>query len=204
MAILKHLIIHHTGGLGTDTKASTQNLTVEHINNAHRARWPDFCSSLGYWVGYTIVILKDGRFIQTRLIGEEGAHTKGYNSNSVGILVMGNFTQGVDIPTDAQKMTLKRVLQFLLDRTPERIGLKVSRGTVLDLSLDRIKPHRAFSSTTCYGNLPDNWGQTLLYDYNSQVTILKRRLDELMKLLQTLLAQLQSRKLSSIDRDCGI
>ncbi|MEK7179902.1 MAG: peptidoglycan recognition family protein [Patescibacteria group bacterium] len=203
MAILRNIILHHAGPIGTNPFSSSLHLTWQHIDNAHKERW-NFISAMGFFGGYNIYIDQVGNIKQFRLLGEETAAQKGYNFDSISICLSGNFTEGVDQPTDAQKMTLKRVLQFLLDRTPERIGLKVSRGTVLDLSLDRIKPHREFSSTTCYGNLPDNWGQTLLYDYNSQVTILKRRLDELMKLLQTLLAQLQSKKLSSIDRDCGI
>ncbi|MDZ4228251.1 MAG: N-acetylmuramoyl-L-alanine amidase [Candidatus Levybacteria bacterium] len=200
--ILKKIIVHHFGPVASNPSASTLNLTESHIENAHTAAG-FYLSAMGWHIGYQIIIYADGSFKQYRLIGEEGCHTIGSNLDSVGICLSGNFQQGIDQPTDAQKMALKRITQFLLDRTPERIGLKVARDTVLDFSIANVGPHRQFDTRReCYGNLPDNWVQTLLYDYTSQVTILRRTLDEAMKLLQTLLAQLQSKKLGRDDKGC--
>ena len=70
---IKWLTVHHFGGVKNDPLAPTQHLTLEQINSAHRSRWPDFVSSLGFYVGYNAIIFPDGKLIQTRLVGEETA-----------------------------------------------------------------------------------------------------------------------------------
>lgn len=163
MAIIDEIIVHHTGGLGNDNFASTKNLSLDHIDNAHRARWPEFVSELGYWVGYAIVIFPNGEWVQTRLIGEEGAHCKGHNKRAVGICLVGNFNIGVDSPTLAQTVTLQRIQGWLV--SGDLSNLKVKYGTVVNCSLNRIYSHRACSPagyTDCYGSaLSNDWARAL-------------------------------------------
>lgn len=193
MATITKLIVHNSGGLGNNPIASTQHLTVADIDAAHRLRWPEFKSELGYWVGYTFVILKEGTLIQTRLVGAEGAHTKGSNMDSVGVLLMGNFTKGVDTPTYAQKMRLKSLANALINWN-EQLSygyIKVKPDTVL--AITDVGPHRKYTPagyTECYGNaLSDIWLRELLGedvpDIQKLILTLKIKLYELMvKLLK--------------------
>ena len=55
----KWVCIHHSGGLGQDNFISTQHLTAENINQAHKERW-NYISSLGWFSGYNFFIDKKG------------------------------------------------------------------------------------------------------------------------------------------------
>src|SRR3990167_671715 len=145
----RYLCVHHSGGMGNDDTASSQHLTVEDVNQAHKARW-DFKSSLGWYVGYHFFVEASGRVTQCRSISEETAAQKGYNQNGIAISVClaGNFTKRpdgiwVDTPTPKQKNAL------------QEIGMKFPQ--VKDWN---IVPHRALQSTQCYGTaLNDAWAR---------------------------------------------
>lgn len=186
---IDEIIIHHTGGLGTNSRASTQHLTVKDIDAAHKLRWPDFKSKLGYYVGYTFVIERDGKITQTRLIGEETAHTIGHNTRSVGIVLCGNFNSGVDTPTIEQKMRLKSLIRSLWSpHSTEEI--KIAWNVILDLSAERIYPHRKFSQTDCCGSsLSDRWVQDMLGIEDEKLLLSLR-----VKVLQLMLQLLQLQK----------
>ena len=125
--MLKYIAIHHAGGLGGDIYASTKHLTLEQINNAHRARWGDFKSSMDYWVGYNFLIFpKDGKIVQTRAIGEKTAAQKYHNEDTISVCVVGNFMKRpdgnpVDVPTEAQKQSLEHLLMALLENDDRHI-----------------------------------------------------------------------------------
>lgn len=165
MQTIKYLVIHHSGGLGNDRKASSQHLTLSQINNAHKERWPEFISSLGYWVGYNIVIFPDGHWVQTRKIAEETAAVKSFNSSSVSICLVGNFVSGVNSPTNAQIETLKKLGRAILAcdvKKIENAAIQVVPGAVLSISRENIVPHRSLQKTECYGDLPDSWARDIL------------------------------------------
>lgn len=203
MQKITKLIVHNSGGLGNDAFASTSNLTVEQIDAAHKLRWPELKSELGYWVGYTFVILADGTLVQTRLIGEEGAHTKGSNFDSVGICLIGNFTKGVDTPTYAQKMRLKSLANALINWNEQSSydHIKVKPGTVL--AITDIGPHRKYqlNHTDCYGNaLSDMWLRELL---GEDVSDIQKLILTLKIKLYTLMVQLlMKQKLGSTGNSC--
>jgi N-acetylmuramoyl-L-alanine amidase len=56
-------------------------------------------------VGYHFVILLDGTIQIGRTLDKIGAHTKGYNSNSIGVCYIGG-AKGVDTRTNEQKTSL--------------------------------------------------------------------------------------------------
>ena len=145
--IIRKTIIHNSGGYGNDPRASTKHLTFEDIEQAHKERW-SFRSTLGFYGGYTFVIEADGTLKQARAIGEMGAHTRGHN-DSIGICVVGNFTNGVDSPTDAQIVSLTKLLQNLIHSN--FADYNVILGTRLHLNTTRILPHRFYGRTSCYG-----------------------------------------------------
>jgi hypothetical protein len=164
MQKVNHLIVHHSGGLGADNHASTAHLTLKDIEQSHKNRFA-FKSSLGFWTGYHFVYDPKVRgFTQTRKIGEQGAHTIGFNYE-IGICLIGNYSR-VLLPAHKKSVdeltstTIEDVTQFLLDLVDgNKREWAVAPHTQLSLSPFRIKPHRFFTSTTeCFGTaIPDDF-----------------------------------------------
>lgn len=106
---IKKIIIHCSA-----TKP-TQACTVELIDQWHRAR--------GFkCIGYHYVIYADGTVHEGRPLAEVGAHTEGYNSESVGICYVGGLDatgKAADTRTDAQKKALRQLVSELLATYPE-------------------------------------------------------------------------------------
>lgn len=197
--------LHHTGGTQANPFASTQHHTAQNINDYHRQRWPDFSSSLKdpqgnpWFGGYTLFIERDGKMTQFRAVGEEGAHTIGHNFSAVGICLAGNFGPGSDSPTWMQKAKLKNVLRSLINNNSD--GLEVLEGTVLDIKVTNILPHRRFQpSTSCNGTrLSDTWAYDLLREYIDERT---RLLITLRNLYQKLIDLMKARQLGGLPSNC--
>lgn len=193
MTKIKYLAAHHAGGLGNNRLASTQHLTADHINNAHQRRWPYFKSELNYWIGYNALLFPDGRLLQTRLIGEPTAAQKKHNEDTFSICVIGNHTKDgfgnpVDKPTEEAKAKLRDVGLALLDGDPERVGLKMKAGTVLDIKIENVVPHRFLQWTECYGSaLSDAWARDLMKaKIEAEVPATEDQLEEIEVLTLTL------------------
>lgn len=136
----KWLIVHHTGGTDANPLADTSNHTAEQVDAWHKAKGWD-------GIGYNWYIEKNGTLKKGRAEDKTGAHTIGYNDQSIGICLAGNFD--ATLPTQPQIDTLTKLLQ--------------SKLIQYNLSLDKIVPHRKFASKTCYGNkLSDNWAMDLV------------------------------------------
>lgn len=192
---IKYCLIHHSGGIGDNNLATSSHLTVTDIDNAHKARWSDFKSSLGYFVGYTFVITKDGKVTQTRKIGEEGAHTIGYNSNSVGICLVGNFL--VETPTEAQKTSLKTLLINLCEGNIS--SYSVVADTVVKCSLQGILNHNSVSNTQCPA-LPLSFSRDMVMNYYyGKIEMLKSIISLLIRLNDLFL---KNKSLAGSGREC--
>lgn len=143
---IKYIIVHHTGGTDANPLADSSNYTVQQCDRDHKARF-NMKSLLGWYVGYTYYIAKDGTITQTRNDGEIGAHTVGYNGNSIGICLAGNFD--ATLPTEAQVASLKKLL--------------TEKAKKFNVPPANIVPHRNFAMKTCYGNkLPEDWARKLV------------------------------------------
>lgn len=159
------VVVHHSGGLGRDMYASTKHLTLEHIDRAHQAKWPQFKSELGYWVGYNFLIFPDGKVFQTRKIGEETAHTVGLNTRAIGICFVGNANEFASRPIDEVTQEAINSYRNLIQNIKQKSGIEIKEGTIIDFSINRIYPHRTFSLTDCYGTfLSDSWCRDILRD----------------------------------------
>lgn len=92
---VRRLIIHHS--------ASPLNTTVEDIRRWHvdGNGWDD--------IGYHHVISQLGIVYKGRDMAYQGAHTKGSNSDSIGVCVVGNNTQEVNRWTREQVSALNRL-----------------------------------------------------------------------------------------------
>lgn len=92
---LRELIVHHTafatsGIGGTSFAAEAQHMRA--IQRWHFER--QFAT-----IGYHLVVSPSGRVFAGRALDTLGAHTKGFNTGSVGICLMGNFE--LERPTHA-------------------------------------------------------------------------------------------------------
>lgn len=173
MAYIKGIAVHHFGGTANNPYASTQNFTLERIDGAHYARWPNFKSGMGYYVGYNFIIFKD-HWVQTRMVGEETAAQRGHNTDTISIAVAGNFVlkggQWVDQPIKYQKKTFVELVGGIRNRA---FNIRFKEGTTVNIPISNIGPHRWFSPSACYGDLPDNWAKNLVAE-NSYLTQLER------------------------------
>lgn len=112
------IILHHSAG---------KTGTVESIHKYHR----DTRGWAG--IGYNFVIYKDGTVHEGRGLNYTGAHCSGYNSRSVGICCIGDFTS--EYMTKAQYYALAELIKYLKGIFP---------GAV-------VKGHREFANTACPG-----------------------------------------------------
>jgi N-acetylmuramoyl-L-alanine amidase len=118
---IKKIIIHHS--------ASPVSTTVEDIDRWHKARgWSG--------IGYHYVCLEDGTIAKGRNINRSGAHTKGFNKDSIGLCVTGNF-QDYHCP----KPRFDKLMAF--------VGELIEKH---DLSWDHVYYHKQFGNTACCGH----------------------------------------------------
>jgi len=113
----QYLVLHHS-------VSNRENTTVQDIDSWHKKRWSDFKSSLGWYVGYGWVILGNGDTVQTRSDDEEQAHTKGWNSKSIGICLTGDFRYWEVSPQQ------KNALEGLLNRLRAKYGIPLKNVLV--------------------------------------------------------------------------
>lgn len=168
------LIVHHCGGTDLDPLADSSNQKFEDVNAWHRQNpnvWLGYYSSLGYAIGYHYFIDKTGKVTQGRADNDEGAHTIGQNTSSIGICLAGNFD--ATLPSEAQINALRTLL--------------VAKSTQYHISTDNIFPHRHFAVKTCYGSkLPDDWAKNLVLSIPSNDKVVQARalLKQALDLLQ--------------------
>lgn len=190
MNILKYIALHHSGGLKNNAYASTQHLTFENINAAHKARWPHFKSSLGFNGGYNCIYdPKTRKFHQYRALGEETAAQIGYNKNTLSLCIIGNYMLHNGSSVDKLSVeNVEDIKEFLIGVLKGTHQLKTISGTVLEFSVSRIHPHRFYQKTECYGtSLSDDWIQSLVRDeVQEQIKIFQNIVDYLFEQIQTL------------------
>ncbi|XP_029159569.1 uncharacterized protein LOC114931584 [Nylanderia fulva] len=82
---VSNVIIHHTTGPGCETQAECQ-LKVKGIQKEHmdNKRWSD--------IGYNFIVGEDGNVYEGRGWGKKGAHSIPFNSKSIGISIIGDYS----------------------------------------------------------------------------------------------------------------
>jgi hypothetical protein len=154
MNIPKYIIVHHTGGTDANPLADTSSHTMEQVDQWHRAKGWD-------GIGYNWYIEKSGAVKQGRDEKKEGAHTVGYNNQSIGICLAGNFD--ATLPTKEQEKSLA--------------GLIASLRAKYTISAENVVPHRKFANKTCYGKkLAEDWARKLIFINEPQKPIKERLL----------------------------
>lgn len=136
------IIIHHDG---VDRTGDSFDV----INAYHKQKF-GMLSKLGFYVGYHYIIEKTGAIRQSREHDEEGAHTKGQNSQSIGIMLAGNFD--VAVPTLAQVESLGVLLASLIKSE--------------NISANEIHYHREYAPKSCPGaRIKDGWATAVYWYY---------------------------------------
>jgi hypothetical protein len=157
----QQMFVHHTAGSNFDEDPYA---TMRAIYWYHTVRqgWCD--------LGYNFVIAHDGTIFEGRWArnyanfelhdGESrdgrivtGAHVSGYNSGSIGISLMGNFSQ-VKLPAEARR-SLAELLAWEADRhnlKPQGTHLYRNPDSGSTRSLPYIAGHRDAGTTECPGN----------------------------------------------------
>ena len=94
-----------------DREGTYDGKDLDYYDRLHRNRKPPFRK-----IGYHILIFADGSWQAGRAIWEVGAHAKGYNRNSIGIMYQGGLDKSgtpKDTRTPAQRKTCKDIKQML-------------------------------------------------------------------------------------------
>jgi len=132
----KIIIIHHEGAGNPKQKVASSFKgikTIQAIQNFHmdnpKRLWQD--------IGYSAIIAPNGDIYQGRPFDAVGAHTKGHNTGSIGICIIGNFE--VEVPTKEQLKSLKNLIIHLTTLFP-----------VLDVP-KCLFGHKDFANTDCPG-----------------------------------------------------
>ena len=105
------IILHHSA-------SPMDRTTIYNIHDWHLQRnW------LG--CGYHYVIHEDGIIFEGRPLNTIGAHARGYNENSIGICVVGNFE--VEFPTLCQQESLGKLLLYFINDKLRGQSLSIMR-----------------------------------------------------------------------------
>lgn len=137
------IVIHCAAWPNGEWVGNPGDLPAQHIDRWHKARgfkrrqhWVrQFNPHLPH-IGYHFVINLDGNVETGRMVGEQGAHVKGHNKNSIGICLV-----GTDAFTREQWNTLKALIEHLSEDHPNA-ELYGHRDLSPDLDGDgTVEPH---------------------------------------------------------------
>lgn len=203
--MIKYIAVHNTGGTQADNSASSQNMTAAQVDAYHKSRW-NFRSELGRYGGYNFFIDRNGDVTQFRKIGEETAAQYGHNFDTISICLAGNFSvMSMDRPTKLQEKALVHVIDWIMRY---QFGMKsglfsVKEGTVLNVDVSRIVPHRALQSgTECNGmKLENGWARDL-YMREAGMSFFQQIIATLKQKIQLLLIEKKKKGLGGDDRCC--
>ena len=105
-------------------------------------------------IGYNYVIDLDGKVEEGRPLTMTGAHCKGWNERSVGVVYVGGLDREgkpKDTRTPAQKKAMNELVYSLLDRFPEVTQVIGHRDTSPDLNHDgKITPNEWIKACPCF------------------------------------------------------
>ncbi|CAF0811694.1 unnamed protein product [Rotaria sp. Silwood1] len=127
---VQYVVIHHTTG-GTCTTKSDCISKMKGFQNYHMDSngWDD--------IGYSFLVGEDGNIYEGRGWTYAGAHTYGYNSKSIGISVIGDYSS-------------RKPNAGAINAVKALIKCGVSRGYIRSNYL--LRGHRDLDSTACPGN----------------------------------------------------
>lgn len=129
---IKKIILHCS-----DSDARQYDFDAIYRDHVHINGWQD--------IGYHFGIDHDGNIHTLRALSKPGAHTKGQNTDSIGICVL-----GLNLISVEQKRSLAKLVAYLLDW--------------FNLSEKDVYGHYQFSTKTCPNFDVDEWRVSYLQD----------------------------------------
>jgi len=133
------IIIHHTAGSNNYTDGAAQVRAIYYYHSVTRG-WGD--------IGYNFLIDKFGNIYEGRYGGADvvGAHVLGYNYGSIGIAMIGTYSD-IDI-SDASRQALNDLCAWkCLTNNIDPLGTSL----FVDKNTYNIAGHRDYASTACPG-----------------------------------------------------
>lgn len=98
-----------------------KDFTVADIDKWHKARgWQG--------IGYHYVIYRDGSVHEGRDIAVAGAHTSGYNKNSIGVCYIGGVAADGKTPKDTRTPAQRRALRVLVEQLKKQFPKATVHG----------------------------------------------------------------------------
>ena len=152
MREIKQIIVHCT--------ASPDSLDIgfKEINQWHKER--GWASPSGVSCGYHYIVRRDGRYERGRPDRETGAHAKGYNSNSIGVVWCGD-----KYPQPKQVSALLELLRKLMKK--------------YKVPVEKVLGHCEISEKTC-PNIDMHWLRAELIFMPVNVADAERIVDEIL------------------------
>ncbi|XP_019648044.1 PREDICTED: peptidoglycan-recognition protein SC2-like isoform X2 [Branchiostoma belcheri] len=127
---VSQVFIHHTTGSACYDQDRCSSLIRSHQNyHMDNRGWAD--------IGYNFLIGEDGRVYEGRGFDRQGGHTQGYNSVSIAVSFVGDYTSR--LPNQAALNAAKAIIDC---------GVQLGKVT----SGYRLKGHRDVGSTACPGD----------------------------------------------------
>jgi N-acetyl-anhydromuramyl-L-alanine amidase AmpD len=162
------IIVHQELGEGTIENVNRYHVQPNHIS-------PKGCPHFCYHYG----IRKSGEIVQVNELSHVTWHTKGQNSVSIGIMLVGNFAgPGHDVgttkPTDEQMISLEQLVEYLKE------AFKLTNPDVFG--------HYHFGKPACPGYIVQEWIENYrnkLGDIPQTVNV-EKTVKEIQKRLNTL------------------
>ena len=141
MKTIDSIVIHCTA-----TKEG-QNFRAADIDRWHKQRgWT--------MIGYNYVIGLDGRIEEGRPLTMNGAHCKGWNDHSIGIVYVGGLDRNgksKDTRTFQQKLSMHLLVENLMEKYPTITQVIGHRDTSPDLNGDgKLDPHEWIKDCPCF------------------------------------------------------
>lgn len=141
MKTIDTIVIHCTA-----TKEG-QDFRAADIDRWHRQRgWK--------MIGYNYVIDLDGKIEEGRPLTMNGAHTKGWNNHSIGIVYVGGLDKdgkSKDTRTLEQKKAMHLLVEHLMEKYPTILYVIGHRDTSPDLNGNgKIDPHEWIKDCPCF------------------------------------------------------
>lgn len=99
-------------------------------------------------IGYHYLVGPDGVIYEGRPPDTQGAHVADYNTNRVGVCMIGNFESGNDDPTTEQREALEAILTYLA----VRFDIDVEEILSINNNQPALLGHRNLGSTECPGD----------------------------------------------------
>lgn len=146
---IKQIVVHHTATANDSTLDSAAMMRSMYYYHTVERGWGD--------IGYNYVIDQQGNIFEGRRggLGVVAAHAFGFNTNSVGISLIGNYSDAQ--PSQASLRSLEKLIAYISFQTDLDLSSTYQKNGI---AYQSVVGHRDVNSTECpgevlYNHLPE-------------------------------------------------